>query len=447
MGLGVVTMHYTGMAAVRMDAQMLYRPGLFALSVANAIVCSTVALWLVFRLGTQSRHGGAARYRLASAFFMGIAICGMHYTAIHAGVCVSPRAVADAIVPLDPDLQTMVIGGVALLFTSVVLGVSMQNQIVSAKLRAQNEQLRDQIEERRRVEAALLEAKQLAEAANQAKSEFLSNMSHELRTPMHAILSFSKIGMERAGEAQREKLLRYFTNIDRSATRLMVLLNDVLDLSKIEAGKMKFEFCRADMGAAIRAVVEEFEETARARGVGIDTRIEASQPHAEIDSTRMQQVVRNLVSNAVKFSPDGGHVQVRLADCASPDGDSAPWLLLTVTDQGPGIPADELQLVFEKFVQSSKTKTGAGGTGLGLAIVREIMQAHGGGVHARNRPGGGAEFLAAFPARGACDGRPNAMVAADCARPAARPAVAAPDSAGQNEAGADLRISPAAPSR
>lgn len=403
MGLGVVAMHYIGMAAMRMDASMLYRPGLFALSVLNAMVCSTIALWLVFRLGAQTPRGVSGHRKIASALFMGLAICGMHYTAIYAGVCISPRPVADAVIPLDPTLQTMVIGGVALLFTSIVLGMSAQNQIVSAQLRRQNERLVDQVAECRLVEAALLQAKQIAEAANQAKSDFLSNVSHELRTPMHAILSFSEIGMQRAPYAHREKLSHYFKSIDTSAARLMSMVNDLLDLSKIEVGKMDFHFARTDISAVIHAVVGEFAEIARGRSVLIETHIDAECAEAEIDSSRMHQVLRNLLSNAVKFSPADSRVSVRLRHCEAPDGGAQPWLVLAVEDSGPGIPPEELELVFDKFVQSSKTKTGAGGTGLGLAIVREIMLAHGGQVTACNLPAGGTEFRAILPAEHTID--------------------------------------------
>jgi PAS domain S-box-containing protein len=133
MGLGVVTMHYTGMAAINMEALIAYRPGLFVVSVLNAIVCSTVALWLVFRIGataTSLRHSGL---KVAAALFMGLAIAGMHYTAMYAGVCVSPQPVGTEIAPLDPTLQRLVIAAVGILIGSVTLGVWVQNQLVSSR--------------------------------------------------------------------------------------------------------------------------------------------------------------------------------------------------------------------------------------------------------------------------------------------------------------------------
>ena len=214
MGLGVATMHYTGMAAMRMNAVMMYDPRLFALSVANAVLCSTIALWLVFRVGAHARDGGRLRHKIVAAVFMGLAIFGMHFTAILASVCVAPQPVEDATIPVDPVLQRLVIAGVSLLFISVILVVSYQNRVAAIPLKRRNAELMNEIAERRRAEAALTVAVQQAAKANRAKSEFLANMSHELRTPMHSIASFAKLGMTRGRDAQRDKLMHYFSNIN-----------------------------------------------------------------------------------------------------------------------------------------------------------------------------------------------------------------------------------------
>jgi signal transduction histidine kinase len=397
MGLGVVTMHYTGMAAMRMNAVMLYDPLLFALSVANALVCSTIALWLVFRVGAQARDGGHLRYRIAAAVFMGLAISGMHFTAIVASVCVAPQPVSHAAIPVDPLLQTLVIAGVSVLFISVILVVSRQNRIAALQLKCQNAELLNEIAERRRAEAALTVAMRQAAEADRAKSEFLANMSHELRTPMHAIASFAKLGMTRGRDAQRDKIVHYFSNINASAARLMVLLNDLLDLSKIEAGKLRLEFASSDIRSMALQVLEEFEAMARSRDVVLESEFEAPLPRAEMDVLRMQQVIRNLVSNAIKFSPAGGHVLLSVIARETDPQRGVPMLQLTVQDEGPGIPPEELELVFDKFEQSSRTKSGAGGTGLGLAIARQIVAAHGGRVCVRNRQRVGAEFIVTIP--------------------------------------------------
>ena len=239
-------------------------------------------------------------------------------------------------------------------------------------------------------------AKEQAEAANHAKSEFLANMSHELRTPMHAILSFSRLGLDKASDDPPSvpRIRQYFDRIHQSGDRLLALLNDLLDLSKLEAGKMTYAFDWCDLRAVADTVVMEHSALARERGVAVRLQADGPAP-AWCDGARVMQVVRNLVSNAVKFTPASGTVRVCLAVSALADGRAAA--LVEVIDQGVGIPEQELESVFDKFVQSSKTKSGAGGTGLGLAICREIVTGHGGHIWASNNPEGGAAFRVLLP--------------------------------------------------
>ena len=248
-------------------------------------------------------------------------------------------------------------------------------------------------------------AREAAEAANYSKSEFLANMSHELRTPMHAILSFATFGVEKIARAEREKLLHYFGSIQKSGARLLNLLNDLLDLSKLEAGKMEMQLRQSDLGVLMCEAVTEAEALAHAAGVRLEARLPEQALAALVDSARMLQVIRNLLSNAIKFSPRDGRVVLELSRSSlmvSLDGQESrcAGLELSVRDEGIGIPEGELEAVFDKFVQSSKTKTGAGGTGLGLAICREIVNAHGGCITARNNPlpGGGACLTVLLPA-------------------------------------------------
>jgi PAS domain S-box-containing protein len=288
--------------------------------------------------------------------------------------------------------------------STYVIGTNLDitdRKIAEAKLQEHREHLEAVVEART---AELSAAKNAAEEANRTKSEFLENMSHELRTPMHAILSFAKLGLSKLGaeSVPVAKIQQYLGRIDQSGSRLLVLLNDLLDLSKLEAGRMNYEMARNDLRSVVTAVVAELEAMARDRRVEIVLSADCRDCSGRFDAVRLAQVIRNLLSNAVKFSPEGGIVSVSISDGASIHGQDA--LQMVVQDQGIGIPEAELEAVFDKFVQSSKTKSGAGGTGLGLAITREIVQQHGGRVWARNHPDGGAEFVVLLPRQPFGDG-------------------------------------------
>ena len=233
-------------------------------------------------------------------------------------------------------------------------------------------------------------AKEKAEAANRAKSEFLANMSHELRTPLHGILSFAAFGEKNAASAKPEKLFEYFHKIHHSGTILLGLVNNLLDLAKLESGRMVFEFGPTPVCQLIGKVADEFSSLVSERELTIHYTEPDREASASVDREKIMQVLRNLLSNAVKFSPKGGAIEVNAVPCNQ-------TLRIRVADQGAGIPAAELESIFEEFVQSSATKNGAGGTGLGLAISRQIVAAHQGRIWAENLPQGGAAFFFEIP--------------------------------------------------
>lgn len=264
-------------------------------------------------------------------------------------------------------------------------------------LRESNNMMIDALHREKRVSMELertldhLEAaRKIAEQANQAKSTFLANMSHELRTPLHGILSFAGFGIKKYATAPPEKLLDYFQKIKESGTTLLELLNDLLDLAKLEAGRMSFELRRMDLAILISSIADEFGSWISDHNLTVVWKEPEATVEVEADETRIKQVVRNLLSNAGKFSPAGGSIQIELIR-------EHEVACIRISDQGPGIPPNELEAIFDKFVQSSKTKSGGGGTGLGLAICREIIHAHKGRIWAENRVEGGAVFTVELP--------------------------------------------------
>ncbi|MBF0097256.1 MAG: HAMP domain-containing histidine kinase [Magnetococcales bacterium] len=249
----------------------------------------------------------------------------------------------------------------------------------------------------------LQESRAKAEAAYQAKSEFLANMSHELRTPLHGILSFASFGIKKITTAPPEKLLRYFTQIQESGTRLLELLNDLLDLAKMEAGGMRYHFAAQDLRQIIREVVSSQEAWLEEKRLQIQITDTATVGQIACDGMRIAQVIRNLLHNAIKFSPAEQQIDISLSTGQFPTGRRATdnqhveALQVTIRDYGLGIPEGEQESIFDKFVQSSKSKSSLGGTGLGLAICQEIIQAHRGKIFAHTGLAQGAAVTFILP--------------------------------------------------
>ncbi len=244
--------------------------------------------------------------------------------------------------------------------------------------------------ERKASEASLL-AQENAENSNRLKSEFLANMSHELRTPMHGILSFSEFGIKKSETAEREKLLQYFIYIKTSGQRLLALLNDLLDLSKVEAGKLILNKQKADLNTIIDTCNREQQQHLADSELSIQFDKRQTRLDANFDATRITQVVCNLLSNAIKFSSPNTVISI------SSDKNDLNQLVFSINNHGTPIPANELESIFDPFIQSSKPPSDITGTGLGLAISREFIEAHGGKIWAEANKEEGATFKFFIP--------------------------------------------------
>ena len=228
-----------------------------------------------------------------------------------------------------------------------------------------------------------------AQDAARTKAEFIANISHELRTPLQSILGFSELGLMRTQDQSRVSGM--FSDIHTSGQRMLTLVNDLLDIAKIDSAFSEASFTKIDARQLVRDVETELAPLLRARSVTFDSRLPAHPLMLNADILRIHQVLRNVIANALKFSSPGQKIIVG-ANVELPG-----ILHFFVQDEGCGIPQNELENIFEPFVQSTLTKDGSGGTGLGLAICRRIVQAHGGKIHAENIPEGGAVFHIELP--------------------------------------------------
>ncbi len=267
------------------------------------------------------------------------------------------------------------------------------NQMIDALTSSQEEIRRHQelLEQRIRQRTEELEEAMLrAQAANEAKSEFLANMSHELRTPMAGILGMLDVTLEsELPDEHRDQL----ETAQRCAYSLLSLLNDILDLSKIESGKLGLEKIPFDVRIVLQDCVRSFQPKADEMGIDLVCQVSPAVPEEVVgDPLRMRQIFANLLSNAIKFTV-AGHVRVTLD--ATPATGGELLVRFAVEDTGIGIPAEKLPLIFEKFTQvDGSVSRRFGGTGLGLAITRRLVEMHGGEISVESQPGKGSTFTA-----------------------------------------------------
>jgi diguanylate cyclase len=433
-GFGVVAMHYTGMDALRLAGTIQYDPALFLLSVLIAVLAAIVALWLAFSLHTTWQ-------KAAAAVVMAAAICGMHFTGMAAMILEPTREVASAASTVDKPLLAV---GVAIatfgLFILALISVFVDRrfqanaereaaalrdanallqeevrvrQVAQQHLREMHDALETRVSERtaelesanqRLVAAAIeLEAarnraereKDRAEAANHAKSDFLASMSHELRTPLNTILGFGQLLEFNPREPLSPKQQRQVSQIGKSGRHLLALIEDVFELSKIEAGAIKLSLEHVALSSVFEEVMATLRPLAEAEGIALSLGMAADLLDVQADRTRLVQILINLGSNAIKYNRPGGTVELKAAL------HEGGCVRLSVADSGRGIPLDRQAEVFQPFNRLGAESSAIKGAGIGLTITHRLVHMMQGDIFFDSQPDRGTTFFVTLPvARG-----------------------------------------------
>jgi NO-binding membrane sensor protein with MHYT domain/nitrogen-specific signal transduction histidine kinase len=394
MGVGINAMHYTGMAAMRVSPGLEYDPALVAVSLSIAIGASGVGLWIWFHLRRNLPQSWLLK--VGAALAMGGAISGMHYTGMAAAQFDADSVCRAASGGFSQDglsllviITTFSILAIALVTSELNARLELRAGILAAAQAAAVE--RQEILERER------SARQASERLNDLKDEFLAVVSHELRTPLSAIMGWTdmlKRGIDDA--AIRSKALETIGRNVKVQTRL---IDDLLDMSKIMSDKVTLDLEPVDLAELLRSTMESIGPGATEKGVCLEEAFETQQVLISADRTRLLQVLGNLLTNAVKFTPAGGWVRVALQA-------SEQKVRIVVSDSGIGIESHFLPHVFDRFRQADASTTRRfGGLGLGLAIVRYLVVLHKGSVAVASAgTGSGAAFTITLPLLASCAG-------------------------------------------
>lgn len=373
-GFAIIAMHYTGMAAIQLPARAVWDIGYVAASVLIGFSLSGLALHFALR------GKGWRDYALGAGLFA-LGILGMHFTGISAVRFIPEGGQTFARMTMEPFVLAVAVAAGAAFIVTQGLIVALVDSHLSAHAQGEAQRMRDHIAELEKTQKALKKTSQdltgalyVAAEASKTKSSFLASMSHELRTPLNAIIGFSDTMIMEVFGPMSDRYKSYATDIRTSGEHLLALINDILDISRLDAGHTDLreeEFDAADLIAeSLRMVVGQ---AAKAQ-VALTTHIATGLPHVKADKRRIKQILINLLSNALKFTPQGGEVKVIAR--VVPAG-----LTMAVSDSGIGIAPEDIPKVMERFgmVDSSMSRHHSG-TGLGLPLSKQLAEAHGGSL-------------------------------------------------------------------
>ena len=391
-GLAIGAMHFTGMAALEVPAEITWDTPF----VVAAWIISMAFGALGLTVFARPRHSGRL---VTAASLLTVAIAGLHFTAMTAADLTPDPAIEVSPGVMAPDWLAVSIAAVMVMIVVLGLAGSAVDRHLAQRNAAEAARLRAHIAELEATKA-LLEATtadletalDAAAGASQAKSQFLATMSHELRTPLNAIVGFSEIlAQERFGPLGDARYQDYAKTVQESGLHLLGMINDVLDLSKIDAGRLDIDEEELDLAEIVRAGIRIIAAQAETARVRVIDETAPGMPHVLADPRRVRQVLLNLLSNAVKFTPEGGEVRLTLAH-------SAAGLAIVVTDTGIGIAAKDIPRAFERFGQiDDQLSRRYAGTGLGLPLSKRLMELHGGMLELESTVGVGTTVRAIFP--------------------------------------------------
>ena len=374
-GAAIGTMHYVGMAAVRAPADAIWD---WRYVVASAVIGVGM---MAYGMDFTIRRGTTRAYAIGAAVFT-LAICSMHFTGMSAVIYrFNPTvAIPDAVV--DPATLAIAVAAVAVLIVALGLIGAILDDHLAHRSAGEAKRLRAHIVELEATKAALeqtsrnlLMARDAADAANRAKSSFLAAMSHELRTPLNAVIGFSEMmKLEAFGPLGNKRYLDYSKDIHSSGVHLLALINDILDLSRIDAGEGKLDEEELDLGDVIGQSLRLVAQQAETGGLVLASSCESGLPPVRADARRLKQALINLLANAVKFTPPKGQVSVRAFRTEA-------GIAIAVSDTGIGIATQDIPRALERFGQVDSTLARKyEGAGLGLPLAKQFMELHGGAL-------------------------------------------------------------------
>ena len=376
-GVAVVGMNYAVMSAIRLPAHEHWNGMLVVLSLLTGTGFGAASLAL-------SRWRPDGRGQLMAALLLTAGVLGTHFWSMAALTLAPDPSIAIQAELTHPIWFSVAVTTICILIVGLGLIGSLVDQHIAA-LEATKRQLEQTAEQ-------LGLALKAAAAADEIKSQFLTNMSHELRTPLNAILGFSEMMKDQDSKRfDTARVRSYSTYIFDSGSHLLALINDVLDISKLDAGRLELHEEPIDLGEVVVSCIRLMEPHASKARVRLDMSLPATAPKLLADGRRVRQVLLNLVSNAVKFTAEEGSVHVRVQT-----GEAG--VTIAVSDTGIGMTAEEIPLALQRFGQiDSRLSRKYAGTGLGLPLSRHLVELHGGRLAIASEAGAGTTVTAIFP--------------------------------------------------